>query len=189
MKRDTQRSKVYKAEKEAFRDHAKASERLETVEDMEKYVKYVFGLKRVRDAFPNAMPVGDSVFCGWRLPNVRDGRGRRCAGGDVRGITMPVWSRSKWIVLHELAHTISLRIHRGIAAHGWEYCATYLLLVRYALGVEAHDLLKEQFKAHRVRFRAPRKRVYRELTIEERTALVDRLAAMRAAKLTKEISA
>lgn len=186
MKRDTQRAKVYKAEGEAFKGHTKANERLETVADIEKYVEYVFGLKRVRDAFPKAMPVENGLFCGWKLPTVGDGRARRRAGGNVAGIHMPKWARSKWVVLHELAHTISLRTYRGIAGHGWEYCSVYLSLVRYALGVEAHDLLKAQFKAHRVKFRAPRKR--REISVEQRGALIERMAIARAAKVAREIS-
>lgn len=189
MKRDTQRAKVYKAEGEAFKGHTKANERLETVPDIERYVQYVFGLKRVRDAFPSAMPspLRGLGFGGYSLPTVGDGRARRRAGGNVRGIIMPKWSRSKWVVLHELAHTISMRVYGfGIAGHGWEYCSVYLSLVRYALGVEAHDLLKAQFKTHRVKFRAPRKR--REISVEQRVALIERMAIARAAKVAREIS-
>jgi len=189
VKRDTQRAKVYKAEGAAFDGYAEACKRLETVAEVEGYVKYVFGLKRVQDAFPRAVPnaLSGLGFGGYSLPTVGDGRGRRRAGGTVRGIVMPKWSRKKWVVLHELAHTVSMRIFGfGIAGHGWEYCSTYLLLVRYTLGVEAHDLLKKSFKEHRVKFRAPRKR--REISVEKRVALIERMAIARAAKAARELS-
>jgi putative metallohydrolase (TIGR04338 family) len=175
--RDTQRSKVYEAERAAFRDHVEANEGLREVADIKAFVRHVFSLKRVQDAFPRAVTE-------WRsgAPNVHDGRGRRRACGGINFISMPLWSRCKWIVLHELAHTISFRTQYHIAAHGWEYAATYLTLVRCVLGVEAHDLLKAQFKAHRVRFRAPTKRA--PLSPERRAQLVATLAAARASRST-----
>ena len=185
MRRDNQRKKVYRAEDAAFESHEEANERVETVEDIEAYVRYVFGLKRVQNAFPKAMPKGASSFSGWQVPRVGDGRHRRRAGATPYAIFMPRRARHKWVVLHELAHTISLRIDSRIAGHGWEYCETYLLLVRYALGVEAHDLLKASFKKHRVKFRAPRKR--RELTAEERAALVERMRKARASRGASEV--
>lgn len=175
MLRDTQRSKVYKAERVAFRDHAEANEGLREVADIEAFVRHVFSLKRVQDAFPRAVTE-------WRAgtPKVRDGRRRRSACGGIGFISMPLWSRCKWIVLHELAHTIAFRTQYHIAAHGWEYAATYLKLVRCVLGVEAHDLLKAQFKAHRVRYKAPVKRA--PLSPERRAQLAATLAAARAAR-------
>lgn len=172
MKRDTQRSKVYKAERVAFEGHVEANEVLPAVEDIERFVRHVWSLKRVQDAFPRAVVE-------WRLgrPAVHDGRGRKSACGAMGFISMPVWSRKKWVVLHELAHVISRRTDCYIAGHGWEYAACYLLLVRYVLGVDAHDRLKAEFKAHRVRFREPRKRA--PLSPERRAALVATLAAAR----------
>jgi len=176
MKRDTQRSKVYKAERVAFRDHAEANERLPEIADIERFVKHVWSLKRVQDAFPRAVVE-------WRLgrPEVHDGRGRRSPCGAMGFISMPKWSRNKWIVLHELAHVISRRIDCYIAGHGWEYAACYLTLVRLVLGVEAHDLLKAQFKAHRVRYSQPRKRA--PLSPERRAQLVATLAVARANRM------
>lgn len=170
--RDSQRSKVYKAENIAFKGHAKANESLPEIEDIERYVRHVWSLKRVQDAFPRAV-------VNWRLgaPAVHDGRGRRSACGAVGFISMPKRARVAWIVLHELAHTISRRIDYNIAGHGWQYAATYLTLVRLVLGVEAHDLLKAQFKAHRVRYREPRSRA--PLSPERRAILVERLRTAR----------
>lgn len=174
--RDNQRSKVYAAERAAFNSHAKANERLETVQDMEEFVEYVWGLKRIQTAFPRATQLWPSS-----LPDVKDGRRRRAPCANEYYINIPKWGRCKWIVCHELAHTIAERTHRNIAGHGWQYCETYLLVVRYVLGVDAHDLLKRSFRAHRVKFRKPTKR--KPLTDEQRAALVARVAKAREARL------
>lgn len=175
MRRDNQRSKVYTAENAAFRGHPEANEPLPTVEDIERFVRHVWDLKRVQGAFPKAVVQ-------WRQPVVKDGRRRRRACGARGFISMPRRLRVKWIVLHELAHTISLRDNCHIAAHGWEFSNTYLTLVRLVLGVEAHDLLKAQFKAHRVRYREPRKRA--PMSPERRAILVEQLKAAREMRVT-----
>ena len=92
--RDSQRKKVYDAERKAF---AGAEVDLPEVVDVERYIHHVCGLGRVKESFPELA---------WRHITVGDGRRRRAAGGDGRGIYMPRWSRKRWIVLHELGHTI-----------------------------------------------------------------------------------
>lgn len=165
--RDTQRSRVYKA------DHALDKYgRLETVPEIERFVRKVWKSKRVQAAFRRATK--------W-TPVVEDGRGRRRAGGGYTGITMPKWSRTKGVILHELAHTVMHREgYEDDPAHGWRFCRTYLLLVLYALGREAHDDLKAAFKANRIRFTEPRKR--KPLSPERRAELAERLAKARAAR-------
>ena len=164
--RDSQRSRVYKSDK-ALVAIAKP---LATMPEVERFVKRVFGMKRVADAFPR------SRLPGW-LPEVRDGRGRRKAGGCASYITMPLWSRNEAIVLHELAHTICQREHNNSTGHGWEYCAIYLTLVLHAMGRDAHDVLKAAFKENRVRYTAPRKR--KPVDPARKAELVARLAAYR----------
>lgn len=167
--RDSQRQKVYDAERKAFEGEQID---LPEVSDMERFVAHVCGLKRVRQAFP----------CLMRHVVIGDGRARRRAGGNYYGIFMPRWSRKRWVVLHELSHTIVQRQHgvRGTAGHGWEFASVYLTLVRHVLGVPAHARLKAQFRAHRVRFKAPRKG--RPLSPERRAALVEVLARARASR-------
>lgn len=163
--RDTQRARVYKCDRILMATAAK----LPTVRDMERFVKKTFASKRVQEAYPKAM---------WRaLPSVSDGRGRRRACGNEYGIRMPVWARDEAVVLHELAHTITMRLGGNEAFHGWQFCAVYLKLVLYMMGREAHDTLKAAFKANRVRFTEPRKR--KPLDPEARAILVARLAAHR----------
>jgi putative metallohydrolase (TIGR04338 family) len=161
--RDSQRSKVYRAEQLAF-DGSPLD--VPEIKDIEDYITHICSLGRVRDSFPELIN---------RRVIVGDGRSRNRPAADSSGIYMPRHSRRKWIVLHELSHTIVRRKHGVVkaAGHGWQFAETYLLLVRHVMGVEAHDRLKAKFKEHRVRFREPKKR--RELTEEQRQALSGRL--------------
>lgn len=161
--RDSQRSKVYKAEQIAFKG---SSIDVPEIKDIEEYIDHIRSLGRVRESFPELVKF--PVFVG-------DGRARRRPCANSSGIFMPRHARQKWIVLHELSHTIIRRRYSVLraAGHGWQFAEAYLLLVRHVMGVEAHDRLKAQFKEHRVRFREPKKR--RELTEEQRQALRERL--------------
>lgn len=171
--RDSQRSKVYAAEKAAFKDFD--NERFETVKDIERFVRHVWSSKRVQSEWPQAVD-GKS-----NLPDVSDGRGRRkpCAVGSFE-IRIPRHGRVDWILVHELAHIIHSRRtawRREEASHGWQYCAIYLRLTLFILGREKHDALKASFKAHRVKYKEP---VKRAMSPEKKMALVARLAAARA---------
>lgn len=164
--RDTQRSKLYRAEAVLH----KWKKPLPTVEDVVRYTGKVFGSKRVRAAFPNAIL--------HVLPRVKDGRGTRIAKGGTSHISIPLWARNDVIVLHELAHTVTRRIYPiNIAGHGWQFCATFLKLVLYMIGREAHDELKAEMKRTRVRFRPPRKSA--PLSPERREQMIAVLAAAR----------
>lgn len=176
--RDSQRSRVYAA------DHSLDSfGRLETVPEIERFVSKLWKSERFKKAFS----VASSWHCG--QPKVKDGRRRRRARGNYYEISMPRWSRTIGVVVHELAHTVHMREYgshcRG-AAHGWEYCSVYLRLVLYSMGREAHDTLKAAFKKHGVKYRAPKKRA--PLSEERRAQLTEQLAAARAAKMQKLIA-
>lgn len=175
--RDSQRSKVYKAENTAFANLAIANERHNSVQNIQRFLNYIYSLKRVQDSFPAAR-LGE-----WSV-NVKDGRGRRrTACADVRMINMPGFSRISWVICHELSHTITIReLGSRVAGHGWQFCANYLRLVLLVLGREAHDALKAKFKQHRVRFTEPRKRA--PISPERKAQLLATLAAARAARLT-----
>jgi putative metallohydrolase (TIGR04338 family) len=143
--RDAQRARVYRADGRLV----EIAKPLPEMTDLRRYVRRVWALKRVQAAFPQATALP--------LPTVSDGRGRRSAGGNLRGIKMPLWARNEAVTLHELAHTITLRTHGPlVAAHGWQYCAIYLRLTLYAMGREAHDVLERAFLANRVRYTKPR---------------------------------
>lgn len=146
MLRDTQRSKVYAAENKALKAFAVP---LATVPEMEKFVE------RVRKRATLVRRYGPELA---RSIRVGDGRMRRRAAGNAAGIYMPRWSRLNWIVLHELAHTLSIRKHgrQNIAGHGREFCAVYIDLVRYMIGKEAADALKASFVEHGVKYKKRR---------------------------------
>jgi hypothetical protein len=106
---DYQKARVYKWERESVRHH---EERLETVQEIEAFVRMVC----TKEKRP--------------IPRVRDGRCRRTAASHGGAISMPVWSRSKAIVLHELAHEF---VRRQAVAHGPMFVRVYMdLLVKYA---------------------------------------------------------
>lgn len=168
-RRDSQRGKLYTAERKAFEG---APVDLPEVEDVERFIAHICKLGRIKESFPELE---------WRSITVGDGRRRRAAGGDARGIYMPRWSRMRWVVLHELGHTIMDRRYRNAVGHGWQYAEIYLTLVRHVMGVDAHDRLKAQFKAHRVRYRKPRERA--PMSPEQRAILAERLRLAREAKL------
>jgi putative metallohydrolase (TIGR04338 family) len=144
--RDGQRSKVYKAD-DALKPFAVP---LKSVADVERFVLKVWASKRAQAAFPRA--VGS-----WRQPYVKDGRGTRSATGGEWHISIPRWARWSDVVLHELAHVITIREHFSlrVAGHGWQFCGVFLKLVLYIMGREAHDALKASMKIYRVRYRRP----------------------------------
>jgi hypothetical protein len=75
-------------------------------------------------------------------PAVKDGRGRRSAGANSHEIDLPKWARNRFVVLHEVAHTLTslLETRHGVprnswAAHGAEYTRIFVSLLQ-AYGVE-----------------------------------------------------
>jgi hypothetical protein len=168
--RDSQKSRVYRS------DHVLDKYgRLETIPEIEVFVRKLWSSERLKKAF------GPKGMYSW-VPKIRDGRGRVKAAGNASGIWLPLWSRSKGIIIHELAHTLSHRVYgsRNIAGHGWEFCDCYLTLTKIALGRPAHDELKRAFKENKVKYKKPRKK--KPLTPEQRAALVERMAKARASR-------
>lgn len=71
---------------------------------------------------------------GRTAPDVLDGRGRNsaCYKTSSHTICLPKWTRSRWYVCHELAHSF-LNRNAYIEAHGKEFVAMHIgLLARYA---------------------------------------------------------
>ena len=170
--RDSQRSRLYNADDALI----PWSEPLPEMEDLERYTKWVFGLKRLRNALPGCLS--------WKTPDLRDGRRRNTAAATAWTVWMPRHSRKSYILLHELAHVLTRRTYGyEVAGHGWEYCSVFLKLVLYAMGREAYNALKASFKRYRVKFKAPRKR--KPLSPEQRAAAAERLAKARAVRAKK----
>lgn len=142
--RDAQRARLYAAERAAFG----YPPRCLTVKEAEAMVARVLRSAWFRARWPEVTYV-----------RFKDGRGRRHAGGhrdpQLNGgsfITIPRGLRYRWVVCHELAHVVT---PNRFAAHGREFAANYLDIVRYALGREAKAALLAQFKAAGVKHRAP----------------------------------
>lgn len=166
--RDSQRSKLYTAEKEALEQFATP---LPTVDDIQAYILKQSARTTLQTRYGRAMEVAN-----WPIM-IGDGRRtRRALAYGTNKMTFPRWARKDWVVLHEWAHIIHNRLAargsllksnvgarteelRGGAAHGWQYAAIYLDLVRFCMGKETHDKLRAAFKEHRVRFKAKSTRV------------------------------
>ncbi len=166
--RDSQRQKLYDAERAAFGP----TKTLSTVAEVQAYADKVTGSKWW----------ASQPRLSTRTITVSDGRG----SGNARAVSsyriqMPTHMRSEWVTLHEIAHCAMGQRHGwdGVAAHGWQFAEFYLALVRRFLGVAAHDQLRDAFKAKRVKYRPPRTSPAPALTDEQRAANIDRLAAAR----------
>ena len=139
--RDSQRSKVYKAERTLpqYRQNGMS------IEDVREFVDKIMDSNWLKGKYPYAY--GHSKVI------VKDGRGRRKAGGCFTYITMPKWSRSKLVVLHELAHSITERQYVGcqVASHGREFCSILISLTRRWISKDVGRALKAAFKKYRVK--------------------------------------
>lgn len=172
--RDSQRSKLYAAEREAFPEMDTTPE-YTTNDECKAYVDKVLGRAVVKRHYPRLVERGVEV----RRPNMGQRRALAHAGLSWDGqyvISLPRWARSRTVILHELAHQATR--FQG-AAHGWQFAAAYLKLVRTMLGVEAEAKLKAAFRKHRVRWTQPKRR---QLTVEQREAMRVRMAELRARK-------
>lgn len=216
--RDTQRSKVYKAERDVFTYYpgrVLAGYPGATMGQM-KFGAAVT-VKQAQD-LQDRIGANSHVANKWRAGKItkatvgvsrRRRRGSAASyGGEVQYHPDALLD---WLVLHEMAHEVNReashyynastdpeKYGRGDkvinlingrpgeqrhyhASHGWRWCAIYLHLVRLYMGAEAHAALKASFDRDKVRYKEPRKG--RVLTEEQKTALRERLAKARAAKL------
>jgi putative metallohydrolase (TIGR04338 family) len=180
--RDSQRQKLYDAERLAFDNNPAIPDtmiRYESVEDCEKAIRLIWSKTRFQNEFP-------AVAKHWRYqnaPRVKPGFGcRRATAYCGRwSVTLPVWSRKRWVIVHELAHLAHYAEgSAGQADHGWQYALTYLRLTRLTMGVDAYEALRQAFKAKGVRYKAPRAK--KPMSDEAKAALAERLKAARAAR-------
>ena len=141
--RDSQRSKVYEAEKglDAFYGPRLSWEATQA-----------FARRVVRES-----KSWGNWDTGARWIEVRDGRGRSNAGGCSRYIAMPRWSRTRLVIIHELAHTCQHRSRYPYedAAHGPVFARIYLDLVEEFLGREVSSELALAFRKCKVRVWPP----------------------------------
>ena len=143
MKRETrdQAGKLYSAESMAFK---KMSQDM-TIDECQKFVKKVIARSYVTRNYE------------WKHGNilVLDGRGRRSACATYRYgryvICLPKWARNEFVILHEIAHHLTMGEREY--AHD-SYFATCLLdLVRNVLGREDALTLQAAFHFKSVKVR------------------------------------
>ncbi len=157
--RDNQRKRVYDSEK-AIDDRpwdkskwcykSTCGGRLETVGEIEDFLD-----KIVRSRWMHTIARKNGNFYVHAVI-IRDGRGTRSgfayrySMSGTAVLNLPRWSRSKLVILHEFAHTLT---PDNRAAHGPEFCANFLDLVRRWIDKDTHAALKDSFRDHRVKFR------------------------------------
>ena len=158
-KRDSQRSKVYRAQwaSQAY----KGAERFPTFAAAREWAITVC-LAELPRRLGNASP---------HVPEIVQGRSNSAARayGSWR-ISLPEWAWNKATILHEIAH-IAMPAER----HGRLWAKRYAELVEKYMGKAAAAELKASFRAHGVKYSAPR-----NLTLEQRQALRERAKLMRA---------
>jgi hypothetical protein len=77
----------------------------------------------------------------WPTPELKDGRARRNASGSARQLNLPRWSRSPWVMCHEIAHGLDMRSRRGW--HGPRFVGVLIgLACRHVAGVDADALVQ-----------------------------------------------
>lgn len=157
--RDSQKTRLYSAEHELHEHssgsgwrHCASGGRLETIEEIQVYCDKVTGSAWFRRHFPG----------GPKHIEAQHGGGAGSARAGYRYIKMPLWSRCRLIILHEIAHCVSdhnrnRADRRDAGSHGRHYARTYLTLVTHYLGVEYGVRLKAAYKKHRVKWHPPRK--------------------------------
>lgn len=135
--RDRQRSKVYAAEM-ATHSWPKKEERM-SLEECEQFVLEVWSHPLVSTGLAKRRTS--------RPPCLTDGRSRRRAASFGGRVALPRLHRCKWVILHELAHELSVFPE----SHGPEFCGIYLRLVLRHLGFDVYVALSKQMIARNVR--------------------------------------
>lgn len=153
--RDYQRQKVYDAEWAMERQMR--MERLLDLHDVRAWLANILTSKWFQNRWPYVIDV-----------EVLDGRGRRSgAAKSVRfdkllgdfgpaymgRLKLPRLCRDKLSIMHELAHVVTdAQYFDTVAGHGPEFAGTSLLLVATWCGTAYGDLLRAQYRRHRVDF-------------------------------------
>lgn len=139
--RDFQRSRLYAWERQVSKRLAidMFAEQL-TLDEARSFVERVWREERTRYGHANR-----------EAPPVKDGRGRRKAGGSLRAITLPRWSRNPWVVLHEMAHAVTqsetLGEHPPGGWHGEHFLGCLIGLACRHMGLPREILLGSALEA------------------------------------------
>jgi putative metallohydrolase (TIGR04338 family) len=152
--RDSQRSKLYRAGSvlhPAGLYGWKQQQRFLSVDEMQEYVHDLQADTQIQRHW--------RTWCLASTPQVTGGRdGQMRALGSSKRLSMPEHYRYEAALLHEVSHSICWRElgRNNHAAHGWEFCAVYLWLVKHKMGNKAHSALLTSMEEYRVQYRQPR---------------------------------
>lgn len=152
-RRDGQRTRLYGAEHVLFEGCAPDLPPSAGVEPARRFISRIMSSKWMRKHYPAAV-------VGWWPAGKVGVMGGNGNNADSRRIMVTLYGRRRrWILLHELAHTIESRIYPSgtTAPHGREFANIYLALMRKWMGEVQYKDLRETFRVNRVRYNLPRK--------------------------------
>lgn len=114
-----------------------------------------------RNGLPHTKKLVKGELIGYRPSGIQIYPGKHGGHANNHGMWLDRWARKKWIIIHELAHTVNHNENGSpnslaLQGHGWQFCAIYLQLVQMAFGIEAKKALKAEFRNGNVRHLKPR---------------------------------
>lgn len=149
MQRDSQREKVYAAERIAKTLFPKDS--FSTKDEVIAYVHTIIDTRWWKARFPDEIDIRPNLGSTSATGGVVFGRGK---------LWLPKWSWEPWVIMHELAHILCHgdRIFRGFNRHGMEgahgrnFCHWYLELIWYFMGQPEYRCLRSSFREKRAKY-------------------------------------
>lgn len=167
--RDSQRSRLYAAEWEMF---GWPKMEFKSMDNLKDYFWKVLNNRHVQ----NKYPVARSMVAGNIETKIANGAGLRETmiiwDGDRVWVSFPRRARTKWAVIHEIAHLVA---PQDAAEHGREFARTYLHLVKLFYGKPAEDKFKAAMKKHQCKYSRSHSRWTNPPSQEEKTVMLDRL--------------
>lgn len=143
-RRDSQRQKLYDAEREALCVGELNYHRIQECQAVVDVIcKSRFWKSLLRRNGKHWM-IEERIHC---VP-VKKGGHTATWDEDGRQIHLPKGSFVKWIIIHELAHAATAN---EVPSHGPEFARTYLQLVKRFMGQRPYERLLKKFRANKIR--------------------------------------
>lgn len=146
--RDSQRQRLYDAERDT-KAWRRKSDYFDSLADVARYATDVM-----------LDPWTVEIYGRETLPEILTGRDNQFARGGSRKLVFPKWAWFKLVILHEIAHSLTLyKFDHSIAYHGPEFCWAFMELVERFMPTDA-PALTEAYAKHRIKvlpFFEPRK--------------------------------
>ena len=137
--RDSQRSRVYKAENAVFDMHAGVLNQEEVL--------------AVRNKILSSRHWRKAKGSKWVLLRFKRSTYQRALFHHKdKSISLPPWAMNKHVVIHEMAHSLTFKEDKTLPGHGKIFCSHYLNLVAELLGEGEAERLEISFWEHEVRY-------------------------------------